>query len=178
MKGSPVRVRASASFWERDSSAQRASSAWLATYVGRYWAIDERLPPLSEVALAASALVELRHGSRSIGLETVKRLLCHWVAVSKSDRGRMEAACCWTGPPPTRLESSPVAISVLGTTKRDPQASALLPLRVVRRAAEVNGHARLVTHRPRVMTRRDVSGVSGADLALRPILHHNLHPAR
>jgi hypothetical protein len=26
------------------------------------------------------------------------------------------------------------------------------------------------------MSRRDVSGVSRADLALRPILHHNLHP--
>jgi len=37
--------------------------------------IDERLPPLAEVALAASALAELRHGSRNAGIETLKRLL-------------------------------------------------------------------------------------------------------
>ena len=37
--------------------------------------IDERLPPLTEVALAASALAELRHGNRNIGVETLKRLL-------------------------------------------------------------------------------------------------------
>jgi hypothetical protein len=37
----------------------------------------ERLPPLAEVALAASALAELRHGSRSVGIDTLKRLLRH-----------------------------------------------------------------------------------------------------
>jgi hypothetical protein len=37
--------------------------------------IDERLPPIVEVALAASALVEVRHGERGVGLETLKRLL-------------------------------------------------------------------------------------------------------
>jgi hypothetical protein len=37
--------------------------------------IDERLPPLAEVALAASALAELRHGHRDIGLQTLKQLL-------------------------------------------------------------------------------------------------------
>ncbi len=37
--------------------------------------VDERLPPLAEVALAASALAEVRHGDRTIGLETLKRLL-------------------------------------------------------------------------------------------------------
>jgi hypothetical protein len=37
--------------------------------------IDERSPPLTEVSLAASALAELRHGERAIGLETLKRLL-------------------------------------------------------------------------------------------------------
>ena len=36
---------------------------------------DERLPPLSEVALAASALVELRHGRRNIGIETLHELI-------------------------------------------------------------------------------------------------------
>jgi hypothetical protein len=39
--------------------------------------IDERLPPLTEVALAASALSELRHGSRHVGVEALKRLLRH-----------------------------------------------------------------------------------------------------
>jgi hypothetical protein len=37
--------------------------------------IDERLPPLTEVALAAVALAELRHGQRNVGVETLKRLL-------------------------------------------------------------------------------------------------------
>jgi hypothetical protein len=37
--------------------------------------IDERLPPLTEVTLAASALTELRHGNRNAGIETLKRLL-------------------------------------------------------------------------------------------------------
>jgi len=37
--------------------------------------IDERLPPLTEVALAASALAELRYGHRNTGVETLKRLL-------------------------------------------------------------------------------------------------------
>jgi hypothetical protein len=33
------------------------------------------MPPLTEVALAASALAELRHGNRNVGVETLKRLL-------------------------------------------------------------------------------------------------------
>jgi 2-polyprenyl-6-methoxyphenol hydroxylase-like FAD-dependent oxidoreductase len=37
--------------------------------------IDERLPPLTEVALAASALAELRHGHRRVGVEVLKLLL-------------------------------------------------------------------------------------------------------
>jgi hypothetical protein len=37
--------------------------------------IDERLPPLTEVALAAAALAELRHRRRSAGSEALKRLL-------------------------------------------------------------------------------------------------------
>jgi hypothetical protein len=48
---------------------ERAALRWLQRF------IDERLPPLTEVALAASALAELRHGRRNIGVETLKRLL-------------------------------------------------------------------------------------------------------
>ena len=48
---------------------ERAALRWLERF------IDERLPPLTEVALAASALAELRHGHRNIGLQTLKQLL-------------------------------------------------------------------------------------------------------
>jgi hypothetical protein len=48
---------------------ERAALRWLERF------IEERLPPLAEVALAASALAELRHGHRNIGAETLKRLL-------------------------------------------------------------------------------------------------------
>ena len=48
---------------------ERAALRWLQRF------IDERLPPLTEVALAASALAELRHGRRSVGIEALKRLL-------------------------------------------------------------------------------------------------------
>ena len=34
-------------------------------------------PSGEEVALAASALAELRHGNRNVGVETLKRLLRH-----------------------------------------------------------------------------------------------------
>ena len=37
--------------------------------------IDERLPPLSEVALAALALAELRHGRRAVGVDALKRIV-------------------------------------------------------------------------------------------------------
>jgi hypothetical protein len=50
---------------------ERAALRWLQRF------IDERLPPLTEVALAAAALAELRHGHRNTGVETLKRLLCH-----------------------------------------------------------------------------------------------------
>jgi hypothetical protein len=50
---------------------ERAALRWLQRF------IDERLPPLAEVALAASALAELRHGNRNSGAETLKRLLRH-----------------------------------------------------------------------------------------------------
>jgi hypothetical protein len=48
---------------------ERAALRWLQRF------IDERLPPLTEVALAASALAELRHGNRHVGIETLKRLV-------------------------------------------------------------------------------------------------------
>jgi hypothetical protein len=48
---------------------ERAALCWLQRFC------DERLPPLVEVALAASALCELRHGTRDAGVETLKRLL-------------------------------------------------------------------------------------------------------
>jgi hypothetical protein len=48
---------------------ERAALRWLQRF------IDERLPRLSEVALAGSALGELRHGQRNIGIETLKHML-------------------------------------------------------------------------------------------------------
>jgi hypothetical protein len=48
---------------------ERADLRWLQRF------IDERLPPLTEVALAASALAELRHGRRNVGIETLKALV-------------------------------------------------------------------------------------------------------
>jgi hypothetical protein len=48
---------------------ERAALRWLQRF------IDERLPPLAEVALAATALTELRHGDRNVGVEALKRLL-------------------------------------------------------------------------------------------------------
>jgi hypothetical protein len=48
---------------------ERAALRWLQRL------IDERLPPLTEVALAAAALAELRHGERAVGFESLKRLV-------------------------------------------------------------------------------------------------------
>ena len=48
---------------------ERAALRWLQRF------LDERVPPLTEVALASAALAELRHGSRNTGIETLKRLL-------------------------------------------------------------------------------------------------------
>ncbi len=48
---------------------ERAARRWLQRF------IEERSPPLAEVALAASALAELRHGWRNVGVEALKRLL-------------------------------------------------------------------------------------------------------
>jgi hypothetical protein len=48
---------------------ERAALRWLVRF------IEERLPPLTEVALAASALAELRHGRRAAGVDTLKRLV-------------------------------------------------------------------------------------------------------
>jgi hypothetical protein len=53
------------------SRYERAALRWLQRF------IVERSPPLTEVALAASALAELRHGRRNTGAETLKRLLRH-----------------------------------------------------------------------------------------------------
>jgi hypothetical protein len=41
---------------------ERAALRWLERF------INERLPPFTEVALAASALAELRHGRRNVGV--------------------------------------------------------------------------------------------------------------
>jgi hypothetical protein len=48
---------------------ERAALRWLQRF------IDYRVPPLTEVALAASALGELRLGRRNVGVEALKRLL-------------------------------------------------------------------------------------------------------
>jgi hypothetical protein len=48
---------------------ERAALRWLQRF------IDERLPQLAEVALAATALAELRHGRRSVGAEALRQLL-------------------------------------------------------------------------------------------------------
>ena len=48
---------------------ERAALRWLQRF------INERTPPLTEVTLAASALAELRHGNRNVGVEALKRLL-------------------------------------------------------------------------------------------------------
>jgi len=47
---------------------ERAALRWLERFIA------ERLPPIEEVALAASALAELRHGERSAGLASLERL--------------------------------------------------------------------------------------------------------
>ena len=48
---------------------ERAALRWLQRF------IDERLPPLTEVALAATALAELRHGQRAVGVDALKRIV-------------------------------------------------------------------------------------------------------
>jgi hypothetical protein len=54
---------------ERDPQRfERAALRWLQRF------IDERLPPVAEVALAASALAELRHGLRGAGREALAKL--------------------------------------------------------------------------------------------------------
>src|SRR6266480_4142042 len=40
-----------------------------------YSNLAERQPPLAEVALAACALTELRHGQQAVGVDTLKRLV-------------------------------------------------------------------------------------------------------
>jgi hypothetical protein len=41
-------------------------------------------PPLSEVAVAATALTELRHGARSVGVGALKSLLRRYVLAATS----------------------------------------------------------------------------------------------
>jgi hypothetical protein len=54
---------------ERDPPRfERAALRWLERFIA------ERLPPLPEVALAASAFNELRHGDRAAGLRSLERL--------------------------------------------------------------------------------------------------------
>ena len=48
---------------------ERAALHWLERWM------DERLPPLAEVALAAAALAVLRHGRKAAGIVALKRLL-------------------------------------------------------------------------------------------------------
>jgi len=48
---------------------ERAALRWLQRF------IDERLPPLTEVALAASALAELRHGHRAVAVDALERVV-------------------------------------------------------------------------------------------------------
>jgi hypothetical protein len=48
---------------------ERAALRWLQRF------IDERLPPLTEVALAASTLAELRHGTRKTGVDALKAIV-------------------------------------------------------------------------------------------------------
>jgi hypothetical protein len=50
---------------------ERAALRWLERFIA------ERSPPLTEVSLAASALAELRHGKRNVGVEALKRILRH-----------------------------------------------------------------------------------------------------
>jgi hypothetical protein len=48
---------------------ERAALRWLQRF------IDERVPPLTEVALASAALAELRHGHRRLGIDALKRIV-------------------------------------------------------------------------------------------------------
>jgi hypothetical protein len=48
---------------------ERAARRWLQRF------IEERSPSLPEVALAAAALNELRHGRRAVGVDALRRLL-------------------------------------------------------------------------------------------------------
>jgi hypothetical protein len=59
---------------------ERAALRWLQRF------IDKRLPPLTEVALANSALAELRHGQRDTGVKTLKTVASPWVAENGSPR--------------------------------------------------------------------------------------------
>src|SRR5438034_7988960 len=51
------------------SRYESAARRWLQRF------LEERSPPLAEVTLAVSALSEVRHGTRAIGVETLRGLL-------------------------------------------------------------------------------------------------------
>jgi hypothetical protein len=58
---------------------ERAALRWLQRF------IHERLPPVTEVALAAAALAELRHGKRNTGVEASLRIqAAGWSAASSA----------------------------------------------------------------------------------------------
>ena len=59
---------------------ERATLRWLQGFT------DERLPHLTGVALADSALAELRHGHRDTGVKTLKTVASPWVAENGSPR--------------------------------------------------------------------------------------------
>jgi hypothetical protein len=66
------------------SRYERAALRWLARF------IDERLPRLAEVALAASALAELRHGQRDVGGGNTETVAEPELAASRSVGGSLE----------------------------------------------------------------------------------------
>ena len=61
---------------------ERAALRWLQRF------IDERSPPLAEVALTASALAELRYGNRNVGVDTLNRLI-----QSRTRRNPLSCTC-------------------------------------------------------------------------------------
>jgi len=66
---------------------ERAALRWLERF------INERLPPLTEVALAATALAELRHGERNAGVEALKRFAPTRVVTGPSGAQAFILAC-------------------------------------------------------------------------------------
>jgi hypothetical protein len=57
--------------------------------------IDKRLPPLTEVALAATALADLRHGQRSVGVDALKSILRRWLETSPNSESGSHQPWIW-----------------------------------------------------------------------------------